>query len=333
VAATTSGDGLASLLLGYPNSLSSTYQNQAAQGQRYYSLFVQDDWRITQHLMLNLGLRWDYESPITDRFDRLVSGFDASTPTRLGANGPSVRGGLLFADKDHRLPYKRDLNNFGPRVGYAYRIGEKLVVRGGWGITYAPTADVAPSTGFSYTTSPATSIANAGIIPITTANCTGNNCGMLSNPFPDGILGPPGRSLGLLTNVGQSVSYIWPFRTVPLVHSFSSSVQYELPFRSVVEVSYSGNRTRQFSTSRNINSVTSDQYTSNGANLTGTTVPNPYVGLLPGSTLNGATMTLQQSLLPFPQFTGVTETGRSIGHARYDAFLFRVEKRLLSRCS
>jgi hypothetical protein len=77
-----------------------------------------------------------------------------------------------------------------------------------------------------------------------------------------------------------------------------------------------------------MNSVTAEQYVANGANLTGTTVANPYAGLLPGSTLNGATMTLQQSLLPYPQFTGVTESGRSIGTARYDSLLFRVEKRL-----
>src|SRR5207247_671422 len=166
----------------------------------------------------------------------------------------------------------------------------------------------------------------AGIIPITTPNCTGNACGMLSSPFPDGVLPPPGRSQGLLTNVGQSISYIWPQRTVPLVHSFSSGVQYELPFRSVVEVSYSASRTRGLPTSRNMNSVTAEQYLANSSSLTGTTVANPYAGLLPGSSLNGATMTLQQSLLPFPQYTGVTESGHSIGSARYDAFLFRVEK-------
>jgi hypothetical protein len=328
VASTSQGDGLASLLLGYPSSLSSSYVNQAAQGQRYYALFVHDDWRVSQRLTLNLGLRWDYESPVSDRFDRLVSGFDTTTMTRLGgASGPSVRGGLLFADSSHRLPYKRDLNNFGPRVGYAYRIGSKIVLRGGWGITYAPTADVAPSTGFSTTTSPSATVGNAGIMPVVAPGCDGNACGMLSHPFPDGILLPPGRSQGLLTNVGQGISYIYPQRTVPFLHSFSSGIQYELPFRSVIEVSYSASRTRNLPTSRNMNSITADQYTSNGAALS-STVPNPFAGLLPGSSLNGATMTLQQSLLPFPQYTGLTETGRSIGTARYDSLLMRVEKRL-----
>src|SRR5256885_8458785 len=98
-------------------------------------------------------------------------------------------------------------------------------MRGGWVFFYSPTADVAPATGFSYTTSPSATVANAGIIPITTPGCTGAACGMLSNPFPDGIRLPPGRSQGLLTNVGQSISYIWPERTIPYLHSFSSGVQ------------------------------------------------------------------------------------------------------------
>ena len=329
VASSSVGDGLASLLLGYPNSLSSTYVNQAAQGQRYYALFFQDDWRVTQNLTLNLGLRWDYESPVTDRFDHQIAGFDTSTTTHLGPpGGPVVRGGLLFADSSHRLPYKRDLNNFGPRLGYAYRIGSKLVIRGGWGLAFSPTADVSPSYRVQLHHFAQRSVANAGIIPITTPGCTGAACGMLSNPFPEGIRLPPGSSQGLQTNVGQSISYIWPQRTIPYLHSFSTGVQYELPFRAVVEVSYSGSRSRQLPTSKNFNSVTFDQYTSNGANLTGTTVPNPYAGLLPGSSLNGATMTLQQSLLPYPQFTGITENGRSIGSARYDSFLMRLEKRL-----
>jgi hypothetical protein len=329
VATAAQGDGLASMLLGYPGSLSSTYANQPAQGQRYYAVFVHDDWRVSKRLTLNMGLRWDYESPITDRFDRFVGGFDANATSRLGgASGPTVRGGLLFTDRKNRLAYKRDLNNFGPRVGYAYRIGNRIVVRGGYGLTFAPTADVAPTTGFSITTQPAATVGNAGLIPVTAPGCSGGACGMLSNPFPDGILAPPGRSQGLLTNVGQGISFIYPGRVVPAMHAYSSGVQFELPFRSVIEVSWSASRTKNLPTSVNLNSITAEQFLSNGANLTGTTVRNPYAGLLPGSSLNGATMTLQQSLLPYPQYTGVTQSARSIGAARYDSFLLRFEKRL-----
>ena len=172
VASAASGDGLASFLLGYPSAVSSVYNNFPAQGQRYYGFFVQDDWRVTRRLTLNLGIRWEYESPISDRFNRLIAGFDATSLTSLAPGAPQVKGGLLFADSKHRLAYKRDLNNFGPRAGYAYQIGSRLVIRGGWAITYDPTADVSPTTGFSITTSPSTSVADAGIVPLTTPGCS-----------------------------------------------------------------------------------------------------------------------------------------------------------------
>ena len=325
----SSGDALASFLLGYPGTVSSGFNNPATQGQRYYDVFLQDDWRVTKKLTLNFGLRWDYESPITDRYDHFVCGFDSSTQSHLGsASGPAITGGVTFCDSSHRLPYKRDLNNFGPRVGFAYQVSSKLVFRGGWGITYTPTADVAPSTGYSLTTSPTTSVANAGLVPFTTAGCSANNCGMLSNPFPTGINVPYGKSLGLQTNVGSSVSFIDPDRTIAYFHNFSAGFEYELPGRSVLEVSYNGNRGRHTSTSLALNSVSYAQYLNNGSNLTGVTVANPYAGLLGGTSLNSATMTLQQSLLPYPQFTGVTESGMPLGTTRYDALRIRFEKRL-----
>ncbi len=324
-----SGDSMASFLLGYPSALSSSFNSFPAQGQHYYSGFAQDDWRILKKLTLNLGLRWEYESPITDRFNQAVAGFDRSTTSRIGSStGPAVAGGLLYVNANNRLPYKRDLNNFAPRVGFAYQALEKMVIRGGWGITYAPTADVSPTTGFSYSTAPATSISAAGIVPLTTTGCTGANCGMLANPFPTGILSPPGSSLGLLTNVGQGVSFISPLRVMPYSHTVSIGVQYQLPFRSVVEVSYNGRFGRALPTSYNRNNVSFAQYTQYGAALTGTSVPNPYAGLLPGTGLNGATLTLQQSLLPYPQFTGVTESLMPLGTSKYNSLVFQFEKRL-----
>ncbi len=329
VANAQSGDPMASFLLGYPSAVSSSFNSFPAQGQHYFSGFGQDDWRLTKKLTLNLGGRWEYESPITDRFNAAIRGFDTTTTSRVGpAGGPSVTGGLVFATADNRLPYKRDLNNFAPRLGFAYQVLEKMVIRGGWGITFTPTADVAPTTGFSYSTAPATSISAAGIVPLTTTGCTGASCGMLTNPFPTGILAPPGRSLGLLTNVGQSVSFISPTRVMPYSHVVSVGVQYQLPFRSVVEVSYNGRFGRDLPTSYNRNSVSAAQYLQYGADLTGKSVPNPYANLLPGTSLNGATMTLQQSLLPYPQFTGVTETNMANGTSSYNSVVFQFEKRL-----
>ena len=324
-----SGDSMASFLLGYPSAVSSSFNSFPAQGQHYFAGFAQDDWRIVKKLTLNLGLRWEYESPITDRFNAVIRGFDSSAVSRVGsASGPESRGGLQFATAGDRLPYKRDLNNFAPRAGFAYQAKERMVIRGGWGITYTPTADVSPTTGFSYSTAPATSVSAAGIVPTVTPNCTDATCGMLTNPFPTGILAPPGRSLGLLTNLGQGISFISPTRVMPYSHTVSIGVQYQLPFRSVIEISYNGRFGRSLSTSYNRNTVTTAQYLQHGANLTGTSVPNRYAGLLPGTALNGGTVTLQQSLLPFPQFTGVTENNMSLGTSKYNSIVFNFEKRL-----
>ena len=329
VANAQSGDAMASFLLGYPSAVSSSFNSFPAQGQHYYSAFAQDDWRISKKLTLNLGGRWEYESPITDRFNAAIRGFDATTTSKLGsATGPSITGGLLFATASNRIPYQKDLNNFAPRVGFAYQVRDKMVIRGGWGLTFTPTADVAPTTGFSYSTAPATSVSAAGIVPLTASGCAGSSCGFLTNPFPTGILAPPGRSLGLLTNVGQAVSFISPTRVMPYSHVVSVGVQYQLPFRSVIEVSYNGRFGRSLPTSYNRNSVNAAQYQQYGASLTGTNVANPYAGLLPGTSLNGATMTLQQSLLPYPQYTGVTETNMPLGTSRYNSVVFQFEKRL-----
>ena len=329
VASAQSGDAMASFLLGYPSAVSSSFNSFPAQGQHYNAGFAQDDWRIAKKLTLNLGARWEYESPITDRFNEAISGFDPATVSHIGStSGPAVIGGLLFASANNRLPYQRDLNNFAPRVGFAYQVMEKMVIRGGWGITYTPTADVAPTTGFSYSTAPSTSVSAAGIVPLTAMGCSGATCGTLTDPFPTGILRPPGRSLGLLTNVGQGISFISPTRVMPYSHIVSVGVQYQLPFRSVLEVSYNGRFGRDLPTSYNRNSVTFAQYQQYGASLTGTSVPNPYAGLLPGTSLNGGTMTLQQSLLPYPQFTGITENNMPLGASKYNALVFQFEKRL-----
>jgi hypothetical protein len=320
VASSASGDGLASFLLGYPSSVSSPVVNQPARGQRYYSVFIQDDWRFAKKLTLNLGLRWDYESPLTDRYNRQIIGFDSTSTATIGTT--TVTGGVIFADSDHRFAFKRDLNNIQPRIGIAYSVKSKLVLRGGWGISYVSgSGDVPPTDGFTMTTSPSTSEGSAGIIPLLYGGV-----GMLSNPFPTGINQPNGSKSGILTNAGSSISYFWPDRSIPYVHSFSGGFQYELPFRTVVDISYIGSRLRQLSTSRQMNSVTYAQYMSKGSTLT-TTVTNPYAGLLPGTSLNGTTMTLQQSLLPYPQFTGITENGRTIGTSRYDSLQVRIEKR------
>jgi len=311
-----SGNAFASLLLGYPASGSSPYQNAPALKNDYWVLFFQDDFRVNRRLTLNLGIRWDYESPQTDRYDRLNRGFDPSSPSNLQIPGMQLKGGLLFTDSGERLPFHRDLNNFQPRIGAAYQLTSRTVLRGGYGISYLPTFDINGTNGFSVAT-PFVSSNDGGLTP----------ADKLANPYPGGILQPTGRGRGLATLAGSGYTFGDFGRNIGYVHQFSFGIQHELPARILLDVSYSGNRTHSLNTSKGINEIPASAF-SLGATVLNRSVPNPFAGYLPGTSLNAATTTTAQLLRPYPQFTGITEANRTIGRIWYDSLQLRVEKRL-----
>lgn len=306
------GNAFASLLLGYPASGYIPIRPALALGSRYYGLFLQDDWRVTNKLTLNLGLRWDYESPISERFDRQNRGFDWTAPSPLQLPGLDLKGKLLFTDSANRLPFKRDLNNLQPRIGVAYQWTSKTVFRGGWGISYLPTFDIGQFNGFSMDT-PYVASVDGGLTP----------AGQWNNPYPSGVIPPLGRQATML---GLSFTYSWPERVIPYVHQYSFGVQHELPGRILIDASYAGSRTLSLQTAQAINAVPADKLALRDALLA--KVANPFAGLLPGTAYNGSTVPQQQLLRPFPQYDNITEANRTIGKSWYDAFQLRVEKRL-----
>jgi hypothetical protein len=323
------GNAVASLLLGLPASGTAPINAALAYGGHYYGAFVQDDWRIASNLTLSFGLRWDFESPVTERNNQMNGGFDLTAPSPLQVNNPlqpgaTIKGGLLFTSPGDRLAYQRDLNNFQPRVGIAWHPWNKTVIRAGYGVSYLATFTTAGNQGYS--TSTPYVATDDGL------HSNGNN---LSNPYPQGILTPTGSKLGLASFMGQSVSFTNPDRVIPKVHQFSFGVQRELPFRAVVEVSYVGSRSKELDVSHQLNAVSLAQFLQYGGSVVAggppnlvDSVANPFVGLLPATNLNGSTTTRQQLLLPFPQFTGVTENNIPIGQAWYNSMQVRFDKRL-----
>lgn len=323
------GNAIASLLLGLPASGSAPINAALAYGGHYYGTFVQDDWRLTNNLTLSLGLRWDYESPVTERNNQMNAGFDLNAASPIQVVNPyqpgaTLKGGLLFAGPNHRLPYARDLNNLQPRVGIAWHPWKKTVIRAGYGVSYLATFTTAGNQGFSTSTP-----------YVATDDGFHSNGNTLSNPHPQGILTPTGSKLGLASFLGQSVTFTNPDRVIPKVHQFSIGVQRELPFRAVLEVSYVGSRSKELDVSHQLNAVTRAQFLQYGGNAVAggppnlsNSVPNPFAGLLPATGLNGTATTLQQLLLPFPQFTGVNETNIPIGQAWYNSMQVRFDKRL-----
>jgi hypothetical protein len=317
-ASSVSGDSFASFLLGTPASGSVQSNAAFAYQNLYTAAFIQDDWRVNNRLTINVGGRWDYESPTSERLNRQNAGFafDALNPLQV-PNFRPLYGGLLFTgnSSENRLPFQRDLNNFQPRIGAAYKITSSTVFRAGYGITYLPTFDIGQNNGYGVSTS---------FVSSTNGNLTPAN--FLSNPFPAGILQPAGSSLGLATLLGQSLTYSNPNRKIPHIQQFSAQIQQQLPGNMLFSVSYAGSRTDSLQVAKQINVLPTSALALGNGLLT--PVANPFQGRLPGSNINGATVPLQQLLLPYPQFASITSLNNSYGYSSYDSLQVNLDKRL-----
>lgn len=310
------GYGVASFLLGTPSSAYARLQTDGTASVKYNALFLQDDWKITRRLTLNLGLRWEYEAPATDRYNVLTN-FDPDIESPLKVPGMSLRGGLTFpgvGGADRHLT-ESALNNFGPRFGFAYQVQSKTVIRGGWGIMYIPVTVSFQRTGYTSDT-PFVSSLDGGLTPQD----------RLSNPFPTGLIQPTGSSLGAMTNVGAAAA--GQLRNVRrgYTEQWNFTVQHEPWNNWLFEVAWVGNHgVRLFGDNRNLNFLSEADF-ARGAELA-QTVPNPFRGIIPTGPLSGATITRQQSLLPYPQFTAATGGYSFLNNSIYHALAVKVEKR------
>jgi hypothetical protein len=313
-----SGDSLADVLLGAFSSTSYNIQAAYALQQLYIAPWVQDDWRVSRKLTVNLGLRWDLESPYTERYNKLVTTFCTTCVNPLQASVPTLPlyGGLQFTSSSNRNPYPANYKAIQPRLGVAYQAASKTVIRAGYGLIYFNTFESPIGTGFSQTTSYNNYVTNTPVNP-------------LSNPFPSGVVLPTGSSQGLSTAIGQSVSFIDPSHVQPRSTQFTVNVQQQLPGSVVVQVGYVGTRPTHLEVNHNIN-ILPAQYYNQGAAEVGVlnaAVPNPMAGMISQSTtLNAATIAKNLLLLPFPEFGSVTEDYSPIGTAPYNALQITVSK-------
>jgi hypothetical protein len=318
-----SGNEVASFLLGYPASASVDRNIDYAFTHYYYDAFVQDDWKISRNLTVNLGLRWDYESPATERYDRMLIGLDLNAPSPIASQvqGLTLKGAAQFAGVggNGRGSFNPDKNNWGPRIGAAYVLRDKSVLRGGFGMYYLGQAETGSNQGFSNTTNAV--LSTDGLRPAVT----------LTNAFallPGGQLLPPvGSSQGAASFLGQSVTTNYFDRPLPYSMQYSFDIQREIK-GVLIEVGYSGNQTRKLPVGiSNLNYVPANQLYQPQAYYS-TQVPNPMAGLIPNNaSLNGATVTRQVTLTGFPQYSSVALNNMPIGKMRYDGFVSKVTKR------
>lgn len=311
-AASPKGQGLASMLLGIPTAGVINNNASRAEESSYTSFFVQDDWRVNQKLTVNVGLRYEYEKAVNERFNRSIRGFDFSTanPTSAAAQAayarspipeiaPSafkVTGGLLFAGMNGAPNglWTPDKNNFAPRVGIAYQWNKKTVIRSGYGIFYDVNGvdrSGVNQGGFNQPTNLIPSFDNGLTFAAT-----------LANPFPSGIESAQGSAAGLKTFLGRGVSFFNDQALNPYMQRWSLSIQRELPGKTVFDLAYVGNRGTKLLVNRNLNAV-----------------PRPYLSTLPVRDQPVIDFLSAQVNSPFfgmPEYAGTGLANQRVGRAQ-----------------
>jgi hypothetical protein len=356
------GRELAAFLLGIPTN--STIEQAASYdvSSNYHGFFVQDDWRVSSKLTLNLGLRYDLETGVREAEGRIVTGFDtsAASPLRAGAlanynasipaNVPinafqNLSGGLTFAGGSGDVNQATDKNNFQPRIGASYAINDKTVIRGGFGI-FTSAFQIQPinQSGFTSSTSFTSNSTNNGQTFLTT----------LTNPFPGGLNPAVGSALGLNTLVGTTLgttNATGPTETTVYSYDrknanyarFIAGIQRQLPGDFAVEATYVHSRGYDLPVLRQLNYVPRE-FLNNFEGVTDagtilnaiaanttfmtTTVPNPFRNLVPqNAALNGATIQRRLLLTQFPQFNDLIVTEYN-GSNTYNSLQLQANKRM-----
>lgn len=353
------GSTFASFLLGLPSGGNVPRNADGFYSQRFTALYFQDDWRVTQKLTLNLGLRWDYERPVTERYNRLTSNFDPTAINPISDQAQAVYTQILTANANNaivqqlaqivpssafkvygaqlfagvggqpRTVVNVDYHEWQPRVGFAYQLRPNTVIRGGFGRFVQATFQTGGQNGFSRSTS-----------LIATQDNFFTPYDTLANPFHSGILAPTGTSLGALTNLGQGVS--WNNLDAGRAYSWEYSLHLQQQYKSwLFEIGYSHNKTYGIFWGLNQNlpsfslwqQLRAPRFDANGRPLDkllyDELVPNPFNKLpgITGSIGSTAQVSLSQLIRPIKILGDQNRNDNAWGKNQYDAMLAKVERR------
>jgi len=329
------GNGLASMLIGLGTGyVIQDYKNVATQSY-YFAEYLQDDWRITPKLTLNLGVRYDLDSPRTERFNRM-NYFNPTIASPLATAVPGLTGGLVFVGVNghSRHQYHVDWNNIAPRIGFAYAASASTVVHGAFAQVYGPSTQQAAGTVGPYGWRVQTNWVESldGITPYqcpTTGPCLGGN---LDNPFPQGFTTPPGSADGLSTGVGSLLEGVLQQDATPFSLQWNLDVQQKLPFDMTGDIAYVSNRGRQLIQSGE-GGLDLDQLPVSDLSLgsaLNASVPNPFYGSITTGSLAAKTTSREQLLIQYPQWLEMWPLRAQGGRSQYDGLQLTLNKRLSS---
>jgi hypothetical protein len=335
-AAPAFGGSMASFLLGLPTGGQFDVNTAYAYRSYLFGYFVQDDWRVKPNLTINVGLRLEHETPIAERYNHIVNGFNptavnavaqtaaanyaASPIPQLAASAFSALGGLTFASPSDRSGYGLPAFFPSPRLGITWAPGafhNTTVFHGGFGVFNNSIGAylTGPNAGFSQTTSLNPSN-DSYLTPYAT----------LSNPYPAGILMPVGAANGINTSLAQTISFYSSHINNPYSVRWSFDVQRQIGKDMMLQVGYIGNKQVHGTLSNAISSTPLVPFLSRSLlrdqatiNALATLVPNPFAGLMPaGTSLNGSTVSVATLLQAFPEFSGVTLSNSNPGWGTFN---------------
>jgi len=313
------GNALASFLLGIPDG-SVTPSPALAMETKYYAGYVQDDWKVSSTLTVNLGLRYELETPRTDRFNQLTN-FNYNATPPLNAPGLNLKGALSFVGVNGVSRYQGNIdpNNVAPRLGFAWHVTPKTVIRAGGGIFYGTNwgFGAQPSqfgiSGFGSTTNIVSSL--NGVTPVVS----------FSNPYPNGLNTATGSSLGAATLLGQDITFYDRGNVTPYTGQWNFDIQRQLPAAVLLDVAYVGTRGLKFPMNLQLNQLPdADLAIGNGLRAQ---VKNPFYGQITAGQLATPTIAAAQLLRPYPQFTSMTSAVANWAATDYQALQVKMEKR------
>jgi hypothetical protein len=282
--------------------------------QKYYAFYVQDDYRVTNRLTLNLGLRYEYTTPYAEKFGQIgYFDWDAVQPT-------TGQKGQFKLIKPGGYQENPNYLNFSPRLGLAWKASDKTVVRAGAGIFYATYVGVNAA---------ATDFGNGGFVsnflylgPSNPLPNTPPVGGSWNNPFAAGIQ-QPSRDTDF---VGQAVRADQLNRPSPYLSDWTLSIQREITPTLLAEVGYVGSKMTHLYWNRQHNQ-NPDTQISLGPQLT-QSVPNPFFGKITTGALSAATVQRRQLLRPYPQYQDVLIFRDPYGDMSYESMTLRVQKQM-----
>ena len=357
------GSSLASFLLGYGSSVTQSTTTLAADSQWYPALYLQDVFRATHKLTLDLGFRWESTGPFVERHNRMTVELPnapsllpalpcvtvpTATATALGSGQVclgSLKGDLGLVDSPER-PERSATNTpwhqFSPRVGFAYQLDPKTVLRGGYGLFWISN-DVEYSTEsdidlINSIATPWVTSADGGKTPCVTPSptgCVGGPTFNLSNPFPSGLTPAPGRNAAVYEPLTYANYFTAALPNNPYAYyqQWNFDVQRELPEGTLMDLAYAGSKgTHLPDYAQSLNNLP-DRYLSLGSHLSDT-VPNPFYNIVTnGSFLSFPTTSLRQLLLPYPQYGDNEVSAAGLGGSTYNSLQLKVEKRMKAGAS